>query len=126
MSAPIFLLPIPSVFTFIKPLTAVLGSVLFSYLGVSLADTQGPSLLRLINPESTESMLLVDGTLKRAMAKVLDTSVIIDGRIDALLRTGFIEGQLLVPQFVLMELQVLADAGNDGAAKTADTPPTST
>ena len=111
--APIFLLPIPSEFTFIKPLTAVLGSVLFSYLGVTLADTQGPSLLRLINPESTESLMLADGTLKRAMAKVLDTSVIIDGRIDALMRTGFIEGQLLVPQFVLMELQVLADAGND-------------
>ena len=111
--APIFLLPIPSEFTFIKPLTAVLGSILFSYLGVSLADTQGPSLLRLINPESTESLLLADGTLKRAMAKVLDTSVIIDGRIDALMRTGFVEGQLLVPQFVLMELQVLADAGND-------------
>jgi uncharacterized protein YacL len=92
----------------------VLGSVLFSYLGVALAEAQGPSLLRLLNPGSVdESSLLLDGTLKRAMAKVLDTSVIIDGRIDALLRTGFIEGQLLVPQFVLMELQVLADAGNE-------------
>jgi uncharacterized protein YacL len=112
--APIFLLPIPSEFTFIKPLAAVLGSILFSYLGVALAEAQGPSLLRLLNPSSVdESSLLLDGTLKRAMAKVLDTSVIIDGRVDALLRTGFIEGQLLVPQFVLMELQVLADAGND-------------
>ncbi len=111
--APIFLLPIPSEFTFIKPLAAVLGSVLFSFLGVTLAEAQGPSLVRLLNPGSIESTLLADGTLKRAMAKVLDTSVIIDGRIDSLLRTGFIEGQLLVPQFVLMELQVLADAGNE-------------
>ena len=111
--APIFLLPIPSEFAFIKPLAAVMGSVLFSYLGIALADTQGPNLVRLINPNSMESILLADGTLRRATAKVVDTSAIIDGRIDALLKTGFIEGQLLVPQFVLQELQMLADAGND-------------
>ncbi len=41
------------------------------------------------------------------------TSCIIDGRIEQLLDTGFIEGQVLVPQFVLAELQQLADTSND-------------
>ncbi len=111
--APIFLLPIPSEFSFIKPLTAVMGSILFAYLGVSLADTHGQNLLRLINPNSVSALLLAEGTLQSASAKVLDTSCIIDGRIHELLRTNFIEGQLLVPHFVLQELQTLADASND-------------
>jgi uncharacterized protein YacL len=111
--APIFLLPIPSEFAFIKPLTAVMGSILFAYLGVSLADTHGQNLLRLINPNSVSALLLAEGTLQSASAKVLDTSCIIDGRIHELLRTNFIEGQLLVPHFVLQELQTLADASND-------------
>ncbi len=42
--------------------------------------------------------------------KVLDTSVIIDGRIADLCDTGFIEGALVVPQFVLKELQLVADS----------------
>lgn len=45
-------------------------------------------------------------------SKVLDTSVIIDGRIGDLLRTGFIEGEVLVPEFVLAELQNIADSSN--------------
>ena len=113
MLAPIFLLPIPSEFAFIKPLAAVLGSVMFAFSGVSLADTHGRALLRLINPHSVETMLLAEGTLKPASTKVLDTSCIIDGRIEDLLGTGFMEGQILVPQFVLQELQQVADASND-------------
>ncbi|HEY9618522.1 MAG TPA: PIN/TRAM domain-containing protein [Microcoleaceae cyanobacterium] len=113
MLAPIFLLPIPSEFAFIKPLIAILSSLLFSFSGMSLADTHGRALLRLINPHSVESMLLAEGTLKAASTKVLDTSCIIDGRIEELLATGFLEGQILVPQFVLAELQQVADAAND-------------
>jgi uncharacterized protein YacL len=113
MLAPIFLLPIPGEFAFIKPLTAILGSVTFAFLGVSLADTHGRTFLRLINPNSVETMLVAEGTLKQASSKILDTSSIIDGRIEELLNTGFVEGQILVSQFVLQELQLLADAAND-------------
>jgi uncharacterized protein YacL len=42
--------------------------------------------------------------------KVLDTSVIIDGRIAEICAAGFLEGTLVVPQFVLQELQAIADA----------------
>ncbi|MBD2425294.1 PIN/TRAM domain-containing protein [Phormidium sp. FACHB-1136] len=113
MLAPLFLLPIPVEFGFIKPLTAVLGSVLFAVSGMNLADTHGRSLLRLVSPSTLESTLVAEGTLKPSKTKVLDTSCIIDGRIEGLLETGFLEGQLLVPQFVLQELQQVADASND-------------
>jgi uncharacterized protein YacL len=111
--APTFLLPIPSEFSFIKPIIALVGSILFAFTGISLADTHGRALLRLINPNSIETLLLAEGTLKPASTKLLDTSCIIDGRIEALLGTGFLEGQLLVPQFILAELQQVADASND-------------
>jgi uncharacterized protein YacL len=113
MLAPIFLLPIPPEFSFLKPLAAVLGSILFSFSGITLADTHGRTLLRLINPNTVETTLLAEGTLKPASTKVLDTSCIIDGRIEELLNTGFVEGQILVPQFVLAELQQVADASSD-------------
>jgi uncharacterized protein YacL len=44
--------------------------------------------------------------------KILDTSVIIDGRIADVCETGFIEGKFIVPQFVLKELQQIADSGD--------------
>jgi uncharacterized protein YacL len=44
--------------------------------------------------------------------KILDTSVIIDGRITDLCDTGFIEGTLVIPQFVLKELQFVADSSD--------------
>ncbi len=112
MLAPLFLLPIPPDFSFIKPLVAVVGSIVLAYTGMNLADTHGRGLMRFINPNTVETML-AEGTIKPAITKVLDTSCIIDGRIEALLETGFLEGQLLVPQFVLQELQQVADASKD-------------
>lgn len=113
MLAPLFLLPIPDEFSFIKPLVAVLGSVMLGFTGVNVADTHGRGFLRLINPNSLDTVLVAEGTLKPATTKILDTSCIIDGRIENLLETGFLEGQILVPQFVLQELQLIADASND-------------
>jgi len=45
-------------------------------------------------------------------AKILDTSVIIDGRIADVTETGFIEGPLIIPQFILNELQHIADSSD--------------
>jgi len=112
MLAPLFLLPIPADFSFIKPLVAVVGSIILSVTGMNLADTHGRGLLRLINPNTVET-LVVEGTLKPANTKVLDTSCIIDGRIELLLETGFLEGLIIVPQFILQELQQVADATKD-------------
>jgi uncharacterized protein YacL len=51
-----------------------------------------------------------DGQASNESGIVLDTSVIIDGRIGELVRTGFLSGRLIVPRFVLEELQVVADS----------------
>ena len=55
MLAPLFLLPIPADFGFIKPLVAVVGSIILSVTGMNLADTHGRGLLRLINPNTVET-----------------------------------------------------------------------
>ena len=113
MLAPMFLLPIPQELSFVKPAIAIMGSVMFSYMGISLADTHGRTFLRLINPGSLESILVAEGTLEAISSKILDTSCIIDGRIESLLKTGFLEGNIIIPKFVLQELQNLADSSND-------------
>jgi uncharacterized protein YacL len=51
-------------------------------------------------------------TGSRKSAKVLDTSVIIDGRVADICKTGFLEGTLVVPHFVLRELQQIADSAD--------------
>ena len=52
------------------------------------------------------------GLPKSENTKILDTSVIIDGRIADITETGFVEGPLLIPQFVLSELQHIADSSD--------------
>jgi uncharacterized protein YacL len=49
---------------------------------------------------------------QRRMVKVLDTSVIIDGRVADICETHFVDGTLLIPNFVLRELQMVADSGD--------------
>lgn len=50
--------------------------------------------------------------VRRTGLKILDTNVLIDGRFYDILKTGFIDGELYVPQFVLHELQTIADASD--------------
>src|SRR5881394_3770794 len=79
----------------------------FGYIGIVLAMRSNKEDFSLIIPyvrfakqNKPDNLLL------------LDTSVIIDGRIADLIEANFIEGILLVPRFVLKELQQLADAGD--------------
>ena len=110
--APILLLPLPWEVVLVKPLAAVLSNVFFGVLGYNLAEVHGRTLLRLFNPTSTEALLVAEGVLQPASAKILDTSVIIDGRIEGLLASGLLEGQVIVAQAVIDELQALADSSN--------------
>ena len=50
--------------------------------------------------------------VSRNSFKILDTSVIIDGRIADIVETGFVDGTLVIPQFVLRELQLVADSSD--------------
>lgn len=110
---PVFLLPFPSQLNFVKWLASLLASVLFGYLGMTLSETHGQELIRRFNLAPAklpmEEPLL---PLVTARGKVLDTSAVIDGRIEELLQTGFLEGTIVVPCFVLEELQYLADSAD--------------
>ena len=110
--APVLLLPLPKEIDFAKPLFAVLSNIFFGVLGFNLGDVHGRTLLRLFNPNSAEALLVSEGILTPAKAKIIDTSVIIDGRIKGLISCGLIEGRVIVAQTVIDELQKLADSSN--------------
>ncbi len=111
--APILLLPLPKEIFLAKPIAAVISNFFFGLLGYNLAEIHGRTFLRLLNPNSTEALLVAEGILTPACAKILDTSVIIDGRIKDLLSFGLIEGKVIVAQTVIEELQQLADSSNN-------------
>jgi len=76
------------------------------YLGLVLGARRGEWL----EPARLVSLFRSVGPERRY--KILDTSVIIDGRIADVCETGFIDGALVIPQFVLKELQLVADSGD--------------
>lgn len=82
--------------------------LLAAYLGLSVGAGKGDILLadKFAEPADEERKPLY-------APKILDTSVIIDGRIADVAEAGFIEGTLVIPQFVLWELQNIADSADD-------------
>lgn len=78
--------------------------VLMSYVGLVVGATKG----QFLDLSAFEGLFTDKGS--RKLYKILDTSVIIDGRIADVYETGFLEGTLVVPQFVLRELQQVADS----------------
>ena len=89
-----------------------IGVVVFSYFGVSLFVMRQGDLMGLMSTlsgrggESGSSSSWTN--LNRNI--LLDTSVIIDGRVADIAKTGFLPGTLLIPRFVLNELQYIADS----------------
>ena len=81
-------------------------AVVFSYLAISFI-LQTKDDFRFIIPYVEFSK-----QTKGARAVLLDTSVLIDGRIADIAETGIIESRLIVPRFVLSELQTIADSGD--------------
>ncbi len=92
----------------------VIFSVVFGYVGMSIAVRKKPEILNIIASLKSKAVKEKDGSRKKKSipGKLLDTSVIIDGRIAEICKTGFLEGPLLVPVFVLEELQHIADSAD--------------
>jgi uncharacterized protein YacL len=88
------------------PLGRGLFGLLLAYLGSSVALAKRDEL------EDMSAKLFPRTAGSREAYKILDTSVIIDGRIVDIAESGFLEGTLLVPQFVLRELQQIADSSD--------------
>jgi uncharacterized protein YacL len=80
--------------------------LLLPYLGLVIGGRKGEWL----EPARLVGLFRATGPQRRY--KILDTSVIIDGRIADLCDTGFVDGTLVIPQFVLKELQLVADSAD--------------
>ena len=108
----------------IGPYISIILSAIFGYSGVRLMARKGPEMYLNYLKQWKRSEA---GTKKsrgfnmfgshkssdlNSTAKLLDTSVIIDGRIKELCATGFIDGPLVVPVFVLNELQIISDSAD--------------
>jgi len=89
--------------------------IFLGYLGISIATKKSDDLMSL--PSIIRKSLgkeKVENTKNNYsyQPKILDTSVIIDGRIADLCKTGFMEGPLIIPEFVLEELRHIADSSD--------------
>jgi uncharacterized protein YacL len=80
--------------------------IVLPYLGLALGGKHGEWL----EPARLITLFRSAGPQRRY--KILDTSVIIDGRIADVCETGFVDGTLVIPQFVLKELQLVADSSD--------------
>jgi len=108
---------------FFGPLLAVLLSIFLGYLGLTIGMKRKEDVLGLLSffpkfrGDKTDKADKTRGSkgdhpLEQVNYKILDTSVIIDGRIADIVKTGFVEGILLIPSFVLEELRHIADSSD--------------
>lgn len=88
---------------------AMLVLVTLAYAGGRVGLARGGDLLRFVG---VRGRLEVTSPSRGGGTKLVDTSALVDGRLIDVARAGFLEGTLVVPGFVLRELQGLADAGD--------------
>jgi uncharacterized protein YacL len=89
------------------PFLQVSVLALMTYCGLVVGAAKG-DMLNL----SAFGGLFGNEAVSKTVFKILDTSVIIDGRIADIVETGFVDGTLVIPQFVLRELQLVADSSD--------------
>ncbi|WMT82552.1 putative PIN and TRAM-domain containing protein YacL [Terrisporobacter mayombei] len=103
----------------IKTILSIIIYIFMGYVGIKITLKSREDLFNISKLSRLSSSLGKDKSGKKENAiksippKVLDTSVIIDGRIADICRTGFVEGKLIIPKFVLNELQHIADSSDD-------------
>jgi uncharacterized protein YacL len=99
--------PLMSIFTNIDGKYVAVGfNALFGYSGLLLGLRAGKDLTlsNLVNAFKSR--------IEEGRATIIDTSVIIDGRIVEVCEAGFLEGSFVIPQFILQELQNIADSSD--------------
>jgi uncharacterized protein YacL len=94
---------LPIVGLYLLPLLFAISGYLFAFLGFK----RHTDLARLFG---LRGLLQQPGAKQFMRPKIFDTSVIIDGRVGDVVGTGFVEGDLIIPGFVLEELQAIADS----------------
>ncbi|MGA9224916.1 MAG: PIN/TRAM domain-containing protein, partial [Mesobacillus sp.] len=97
----------------VNTVAPTLLTLLFGYLGFQVGFKKRDELLGLFSKSKKKgSEEEVEKEERAREWKILDTSVIIDGRIADICQTGFLEGIIVIPQFVLEELQHIADSSD--------------
>jgi uncharacterized protein YacL len=86
--------------------------LLMCYIGLVIGTHKGD----LLNLDALGDLFNSERAAVKRNLKILDTSAIIDGRIADMAETGFLEGALVVPEFILRELQMVADS-QDGSRR---------
>ncbi|MBC7293378.1 MAG: TRAM domain-containing protein, partial [Thermoleophilia bacterium] len=94
---------LPVVGPYLLPLLYVVSGYLFAYLGYK----RHTDMARVLG---FKGLLQQPGVEQFLRPKLLDTSVIVDGRVGDVVRANFLEGDLIIPSFVLEELQAIADS----------------
>ncbi len=89
------------------PFLQLLILMMMTYVGLVLGANKG----EMLNLAALGGLFGAEKAPSQQL-KILDTSVIIDGRISDIAETGFLDGVLVVPQFVLRELQMVADSSD--------------
>ena len=88
----------------------VISYLLLGYVGIVVATKSGTDIHTLLNAAKKGNSK--NKSKSEATPKIFDTSVIIDGRIADIMKTGFIEGPIVIPEFVLVELRHIADSSD--------------
>lgn len=96
----------------VGPYVPLIASIFFAYLGWSIGAKRREDVLKFLSTMRKERGEKDSGKSSLALPKILDTSVIIDGRIADIAATGFLEGNIIIAQFVLDELQHIADSAD--------------
>jgi uncharacterized protein YacL len=98
----------------VNTVAPILLTLLFGYLGFQVGYKKRDELLNLFSNRIGKKKAGEEDNEKteNPSLKILDTSVIIDGRIADICQTGFLEGTIVIPQFVLGELQHIADSSD--------------
>ncbi|MCU9615255.1 PIN/TRAM domain-containing protein [Caldibacillus lycopersici] len=100
-------------FPVLNEIAPIVLTLLFGYLGFQVGFKKRDELINLFtNRSGKKKVIEEDANKKIGYLKILDTSVIIDGRIADICQTGFLEGTIVIPQFVLEELQHIADSSD--------------
>lgn len=116
-SIPLWILRTPVLSTIVPFLLMMLTI----YVGYSISSRREADIFKFFNRKKVVSSEKVERTEKldrkerrkhKNFAKLLDTSVLIDGRILDIIKTGFLDGEIIVPNFVLLELQLLSDSND--------------
>jgi uncharacterized protein YacL len=99
---------------FISTVVPFFITVLFGYLGFQVGFKKRHELASILTVQRSAKKKGTEEETEVSQSswKILDTSVIIDGRIADICQTGFLEGIIVIPQFVLGELQHIADSSD--------------